>query len=213
MSSNQDAVIGKNLLKLRSDSGMTQEQLADAMRSRGYKWTKTTVWSIEGGDRALKLYEAKDVLQCLKCDWITYMPVLLGGGDNQRGELEIKRDLVMNRFESTQLSINDLAAAYFDYLLSAAATYNLTDEDRDESEAIEVLEEYSPDSLCSTYWSAIKDQLRAYCLRHKDDVADTSDENSADGYNRAWASVFKLLGNKWIKYIDPDEYYSDDGEG
>ena len=58
-----DKTIGKNLQILRGD--ISQEDLASKMRGYGFKWSKATVWSVEQGERPLRLTEAKAVLQCL----------------------------------------------------------------------------------------------------------------------------------------------------
>lgn len=55
--------IGKNLKIMRGE--MTQADLAEAMRKRGYKWTQATVWTAEQGDRKLKLDEAKSLADIL----------------------------------------------------------------------------------------------------------------------------------------------------
>jgi len=63
MKENRDSKIGHNLLILRGE--MSQEELADKMRTLGYKWSKATVWSIEKGERPLRLTEAEDVMKIL----------------------------------------------------------------------------------------------------------------------------------------------------
>lgn len=40
---------------------MSQKDLAERMRERGWKWSQATVWSIEKGERPLRLAEAEDV--------------------------------------------------------------------------------------------------------------------------------------------------------
>jgi hypothetical protein len=44
---------------------MTQKQLADAMTARGWKWSQTTVHTVEQGKRPLRLSESEDVLEIL----------------------------------------------------------------------------------------------------------------------------------------------------
>lgn len=73
--SNRNQQIGKNLERLRD--GMSQETLATLMRKYGHKWSKATVWSVERGDRPLKLTEANDILRILKYDPSRDMPILL----------------------------------------------------------------------------------------------------------------------------------------
>lgn len=54
-----DETIGKNVLRAR---GMTtQTDVAERMRKLGYKWSQSTVWAVEKGERALKLAEAQDL--------------------------------------------------------------------------------------------------------------------------------------------------------
>lgn len=40
---------------------MTQQEVATAMRERGWKWAQATVWSIEKGERPLRLAEAEEL--------------------------------------------------------------------------------------------------------------------------------------------------------
>lgn len=40
---------------------MSQQALADAMRELGHKWSQATVWSVERGNRPLRLVEANDL--------------------------------------------------------------------------------------------------------------------------------------------------------
>lgn len=58
-----DEQIGKNLAALRGD--MSQKDLAELMRARGWKWSQATVWSIEKGDRPIRLAEAQEVATIL----------------------------------------------------------------------------------------------------------------------------------------------------
>lgn len=58
-----DDQIGKNLTRLRGE--MSQAELAERMRERGYKWSQATVWSVEKGERPLRLTEAEDIAAVL----------------------------------------------------------------------------------------------------------------------------------------------------
>lgn len=58
-----DEQIGRNLQTLRGD--MSQKDLAAAMRGAGFKWSQATVWSVEKGERPLRLTEAEAVAQIL----------------------------------------------------------------------------------------------------------------------------------------------------
>lgn len=55
----QDELIGRNVALYRGDK--SQKAVADAMRARGWKWSQATVWSIEKGERPLRLAEADDL--------------------------------------------------------------------------------------------------------------------------------------------------------
>lgn len=72
---NKDELIGQNVIRLRGE--MTQQALADAMRTRGYKWSQATVWSVEKGERPLRLSEASDVAKVLhtSVDHLLAMPL------------------------------------------------------------------------------------------------------------------------------------------
>jgi hypothetical protein len=59
MAAEQDKRIGQTVSILRGDR--TQQAVAVAMRERGWKWSQATVWSIEKGDRPLRLAEADDL--------------------------------------------------------------------------------------------------------------------------------------------------------
>jgi transcriptional regulator with XRE-family HTH domain len=58
-----DEQIGKNLARLRGD--MSQKELAAAMRERGFRWSQATVWSVEKGERPLRLSEAEEIAAIL----------------------------------------------------------------------------------------------------------------------------------------------------
>lgn len=75
----RDHAIGQNLVRLRGD--VSQEELADEMRGRGYKWSKATIWSIEQGTRPLRLSEAMDVLDVLGFTPSVDLPKLIAAPD------------------------------------------------------------------------------------------------------------------------------------
>jgi len=62
----EDAEIGRALVRLRGSR--SQQFLADRMRERGWRWSQATVWSVEKGDRPLRLAEAVDVAEVLGAD-------------------------------------------------------------------------------------------------------------------------------------------------
>ncbi|MEV5042724.1 helix-turn-helix domain-containing protein [Microbacterium sp. LMI1x-1-1.1] len=59
----RDVQIGQNLARLRGS--ISQSELAAQMKALGWKWSQSTVWSIEKGDRPLRLAEAEDLLPIL----------------------------------------------------------------------------------------------------------------------------------------------------
>jgi|ERR1035437_63165 hypothetical protein len=63
MSTEQDRQIGRTMAILRGDK--TQQAVADEMRKRGWRWSQATVWSVEKGDRPLRLAEAEDLATVL----------------------------------------------------------------------------------------------------------------------------------------------------
>lgn len=59
-----DEQIGRNLTRARGE--MSQKELADRMREYGWKWSQATVWSVEKGERPLRLAEAEDLASILE---------------------------------------------------------------------------------------------------------------------------------------------------
>lgn len=51
--------IGSKLQQLRGE--LSQKNLAALMREQGHRWSQTTVWLVETGERPLRLTEAKVV--------------------------------------------------------------------------------------------------------------------------------------------------------
>ena len=214
----QDVVIGRNLSKIRQKMECTQEELANEMRSKyGYKWSRATVWSIETGERPLKLTEAQDALKCLVGpQWVAYMQILLQGEGKAATEIEIKANVLGKRFDAVEDMLPELANAYLDFLLAAAS--NDDDSIKEKSQAL--LDDCGPESLNSEYWEYLKDRLREYCGENADVEQRLPSNNakpgirpSQEGYQAEWRSVFNLLGDEWTKYLSPDEYYQDnDGE-
>ena len=64
MATEQDKQIGRNLAMFRAST--TQQALATTMRKLGHKWSQATVWSVEKGDRPLRLTEADSLAQIFK---------------------------------------------------------------------------------------------------------------------------------------------------
>ena len=58
-----DEQIGKNIRRVRGDK--SQKDVATAMSDRGWKWSQSTVWSVEKGERPLRVAEAEDLATIL----------------------------------------------------------------------------------------------------------------------------------------------------
>lgn len=58
-----DEQIGRNLIAFRGE--VSQKDLASSMRALGFRWSQATVWSIEKGERPLRLSEAEGLAQAL----------------------------------------------------------------------------------------------------------------------------------------------------
>lgn len=63
MATDADRQVGENVAQLRGD--MSQKALATAMRDQGHKWSQSTVWAVERGERPLKLVEAASLVSIL----------------------------------------------------------------------------------------------------------------------------------------------------
>lgn len=69
---------------------MSQDALAQRMRERGFKWSQATVWSVENGDRPLRLTEAielSDIFGLSGIDELTTEDNML------RSEIALKTDV------------------------------------------------------------------------------------------------------------------------
>lgn len=60
----RDEQIGRNLAALRGD--VSQKELATRMKRFGWKWSQATVWTVESGERPLRLAEAQDIAEILE---------------------------------------------------------------------------------------------------------------------------------------------------
>lgn len=76
--------IGQNVMNLREHSGMSMDKLADAMRARGHKWTRVTVFNIEHGERMLKVQEAFDLLDAMGIDQESGMRIITSENEGKR---------------------------------------------------------------------------------------------------------------------------------
>lgn len=61
--SDLDVIIGANVVAHRGT--MSQKVVAAQMKAKGWKWSQSTVWSVEAGERPLRLAEARDLAEIL----------------------------------------------------------------------------------------------------------------------------------------------------
>lgn len=60
-----DERIAQRVHNLRTERELTQAQLGQLMRERGWKWVQATVWNMEQGTRPIRLAEAIDLATVL----------------------------------------------------------------------------------------------------------------------------------------------------
>lgn len=106
-----DRKIGEAVALLRGEK--TQQAVAAEMRARGMKWSQATVWSVEKGDRPLRLAEAEalaDVLGVFTSNAFLREPAENTAWRAAQGAAQAYRDLVEAsiRYQRTQ---EDLAIA------------------------------------------------------------------------------------------------------
>ncbi len=71
MATDADKRIGRAVLIARGE--MTQQAVAAEMKRRGWKWSQATVWSIEAGERPLRLAEAEELADILKVAYSRFL--------------------------------------------------------------------------------------------------------------------------------------------
>ena len=107
-----DEQIGRNLSRFRGE--MSQKDLAEKMRSMGWKWSQATVWSVEKGERPLRLAEAASLSEILK---LMHATVLLSTDSSTF--LTIARNKVIASQKALELAIRDHYLARFELALLA----------------------------------------------------------------------------------------------
>lgn len=60
-----DRAVGRAVQRLRTQAGLSQAEMAERMRERGWKWLQPTSWSVEQGKRPLRFAEAVDLAPLL----------------------------------------------------------------------------------------------------------------------------------------------------
>lgn len=59
-------MLGRRVRALRTAAGLSQEQLAEVMRERGFSWRQTTTAKTEAGDRPVRVNEAAALAAILR---------------------------------------------------------------------------------------------------------------------------------------------------
>ncbi|WP_143516368.1 helix-turn-helix domain-containing protein [Pseudoscardovia radai] len=108
----KDKELGLQLLRAREARQMSRDALADAMRRRGNDWTRSTVWSIERGERSIKLREAEDLHNILD---MTFGSAVSGEKDENyedyaKRKWELEVTLALDRLKNEYWNVHDLAA-------------------------------------------------------------------------------------------------------
>jgi transcriptional regulator with XRE-family HTH domain len=60
-----EQVVGANIKAMRTQLGLTQAELAEAMQGLGHSWVQTTVAKTEAADRPLRVNEVADLARIL----------------------------------------------------------------------------------------------------------------------------------------------------
>lgn len=107
LESMNDELIGKNIAARRGE--ISQNELANSMRSRGYAWQQKTVSLIEKGERSIRLNEAADIAEILQID----IADLLKEPDIQRTEMDLD---IIRASARCEASANVLATYLEKYL-------------------------------------------------------------------------------------------------
>jgi transcriptional regulator with XRE-family HTH domain len=125
-----EETVGANIKLLRAQRGLTQAELAEAMRGLGHSWGQTTAAKTEAADRPLRLNEVADLAQVLRVrlpelvstdtDW-TLRSIIstqeMYGTHAKRLESEIEEltqqvEAKKQSLEETRKLIKELAAEY-----------------------------------------------------------------------------------------------------
>ncbi|MDI3241641.1 helix-turn-helix transcriptional regulator [Arthrobacter sp. AL08] len=121
----EDGLMGMRVAQLRGER--SQKSVADEMRLRGWKWSQATMWSIERGDRPLKVREAKELAEVLGIELMDLFqePAILSI------EKEIK-ELVLNVKRDHDAAVTQLQKLRSSHQLlqDRASDSSLKDDDR-----------------------------------------------------------------------------------
>jgi transcriptional regulator with XRE-family HTH domain len=110
-----DAAMGANLRAWREAKGISQEDLAAAMTTRGFGFSQSTIWKIEQGRRPLKVTEAvalSDALELRSWNDLTASP------DTVRHEAQLQS--AHQRAARSYQALKDATTAYLRAQLEVA---------------------------------------------------------------------------------------------
>lgn len=105
MAVTRDEEIGRTLNRLRGNH--SQNRVAQAMRDRGHKWSQATVWSVEKGERPLRLTEAEDLAAFLRCD----VKDILTSGGHAANEVRLLADASIDKLRTVTVALDDALPA------------------------------------------------------------------------------------------------------
>lgn len=143
-----DQHVGGNISKFRG--AMSQQDLAEAMRKDGFKWSQATVWSIEKGERPLRLSEAIALTRILKRGLAHFLTV-------NRQEADLKEAVW-----TTRNAGRDVANKVDVYLDAQANLRHALSAAQSSLDSDEMLTELERGGL--TYWvdEALRERERSY---------------------------------------------------
>lgn len=124
---NDDKQIGMNLLRLREEAGMSQKELAAAVKKAGPRWSQSTVWTVEQGERPLRLTEALLIGNILEINYHSLVR------DTEQGQCEIALNELIAAHDQLAASI-----AAYETALAAATTARAKASDEDLLENFDV---------------------------------------------------------------------------
>jgi hypothetical protein len=122
-----DELIGKNVARLRGSR--SQKEIADAMRAAGWKWSQTTVWSVETGERPLRMAEAIDLADVFETSVMTLL--------QDRFNVQVLMSRVEKAFETASADLERLMYVQLELAASADEKGLTVDDVREHLESMD----------------------------------------------------------------------------
>jgi hypothetical protein len=176
---NLDTQIGQNVVRLRGAT--SQKEIANQMRDRGWKWSQATVWSVEKGERSLRLAEAGDLATILRC-WVSDLMVAEDQARLRRAEQ--RADTFKTRF---LMDYTEYMAALSELARAADARSVLTEEERRHYRELITL---TPELMIR----ATGADWRTDFLSSAQDLSKPLDTNTAGEFERLWVQAARADG-------------------